>query len=243
MTNIKHDDLIIKYGWFSVQVDQYYSIVRIYGRNHDFFKLSFQDLPSYKFAKTDEFKRLDESTKTWMISTITHFNYMSSTGIFNDAHYPKLKDIKTDMINFGFYTCFCFQWTLFENYVMEAISNLVQKNLVSKEISKKITNLKFKTEKFFRYLETGELFGESPFKTILPIKHIDMEYTECDYEDLERIRKLRNRFIHAVNESDILNISEVEKEKLYEKSMWTLRNFAGNISQSISNLKVQSKVK
>jgi hypothetical protein len=141
------------------------------------------------------------------------------------------------MINFGFYTCFCFQWTLFENFVSQSVLGLAADGLLPPRTSQRLTSLKFRTGAFLKYIDAGHVFGRSPFTTVLPLAGWTPRIETCGFVDLDAIRTTRNGFIHGIRGSKILPDTEVEKEHLYERSMWILRNFAGNTDQEVRGVR------
>ena len=80
---------------------------------------------------------------------------------------------------------------------------------------------KLRTKSFLEYIEEGALFGHTPFTTVLPVMSWVPTTDSCAYSDLDKIRELRNRLIHAVSSPDIPGLpeSELDKEHLYERSM------------------------
>jgi hypothetical protein len=230
------------YAWFSVQVDQYYSAVRIYARHHNALKKVYQAIPSREeWPKDEEKVGIPEPVKKLFITSTSTFNYMGTTGIFSNAPYSELTNLPQDMINVGFYTCFCFQWTLFENFVKTLVLNLIQNGLLSSVVSTELKNKERATAKFLEYIDSGAVFGKSPFITVIPVISWTPKTETCDYNELDEIRKLRNKFIHVVNDRNILNISESEKERLYERSMWIMRKFAENVDYEVMQLRERTE--
>jgi hypothetical protein len=230
------------YAWFSVQVDQYYSAVRIYARHHNALKQIYQAIPSREeWPKGEEKVGIPETVKKLFITSASTFSYMGTTGIFSNAPYLELTDLPQDMINLGFYTCFCFQWTLFENFVKTSVLNLVQDGLLPSVVSSELKKKERATAKFLEYIDSGAVFGKSPFITVIPIKGWIPKTETCDYTELDNIRKLRNQFIHVVKARNILNCSEIEKEQLYERSMWIMRKFAENVDYEVMQLRERSE--
>jgi len=102
-------------SWFSVQVDQYYVAVQIYARNHQAFRDIYAEVQSASpWPDNVGIGIIPETVEKLFMLTASYFNYIGTTGIFQEASFPELTELPTDMVNFGFYTCFCFQWTLFE---------------------------------------------------------------------------------------------------------------------------------
>jgi hypothetical protein len=155
------------YAWFSVQVDQYYSAIRIFARNHNALRTAYLRLP-----KGDDWPKeiscLSQTAKDIFITASSVLNYVGTTGIFQEAPYKDLNNLNTDIINFGFYTCFTFQWTLFENIVKNSIMQLSSANLLSGEITSELKKLELRTYRFLKYIDDGHVFGHSPFRAILP---------------------------------------------------------------------------
>jgi hypothetical protein len=218
------------YAWFSVQVDQYYAAVKIYARNHAQFCDIYRALPRGDDWPSDLGSvPLSESAKEFFIIASSTFNYMGTTGVFAPPAHEELRHMPADMINFGFYTCFCFQWTLFETFIKDSVLRLVDDKILTESVSKELRKRERSTGSFLSYIDKGHVFGRSPFTTVLPVAAWVPKTETCTFDDLNRIRELRNNFIHAVPDRAILPASEVEKERLYERSMWIMRKFAENV--------------
>ena len=85
----------------------------------------YQAIPSHEeWPNEEETKSIPDPVKNLFIISASTFNYMETTGIYSDTSRPELEDLPNDMINFGFYTCFCFQWTLFENFIKTSLLDL-----------------------------------------------------------------------------------------------------------------------
>ncbi len=230
-----------KYAWFSVQVDQFYAAVRIYGRNHSNFCDIYSSLPHGEDwpGNLGEMPLAESAKKFFMVASST-FNNMGATGIFTSPPQDELKDLPADMTNFGFYTCFCFQWTLFETFVKESVLGLVRDALLPDHICLDIKKKEKSTAKFLSYIDSGHIFGHSPFTTILPVVSWQPKTESCTFSDLNDIRELRNRFTHAVTDRSILPASEMDKERLYERSMWIMRKFAENVDHETRSTRNQT---
>jgi hypothetical protein len=236
--NITPTQTFQNYAWFSVQVDQYYSAVRIYARHHNALKQVYQAIPSSEeWQKEEEKVGIPEPVEKLLITATSTFNYMGATGIFSSAPYLELSDLPQDMINFGFYTCFCFQWTLFENFVKTSVLNLIQDGLLPSVVRTELKKKEKVTAKFLKYIDSGAVFGKSPFVTIIPVSSWIPQTETCNYDALDEIRRLRNKLIHSVGDRNILNISEIEKERRYKRSMWIMRKFAENVDYEVMHIK------
>jgi hypothetical protein len=221
-----------QYAWLSVQLDQYFAAIRIFGFHHDALKLAYKNLPNGKDWPTD-FGGFSEKARDFFVTSASALNYMGTTGIFSEAPHPELRSLKSDIAKFGYMTCYSFQWTLFENFVTAQVSFAADRGLLPHSICLKLKTLQRRTEQFLRYLDSGEVFGQSPFKSLLPSSIHLPEFITLGFDDLNKIRKLRNRFMHAAeNASEKFECNEQD----YERSMWTLRQFAGNIDQECCRL-------
>lgn len=223
------------YAEFSVRADQFYYAINTYGINHENLKAVSSIRPSNDLLQNCIEKEIkDAGVKQYLISTIVVLDNLRISGIFSEA-----KDlvagaidpqtISPDISNFAFYTCFCFQWSLFENFVKTMMQKLIDGNALSVNTQNKLQNNWSRTKRFFDAINSGEVFGHSPFHTVLPIIDESGSLQVCDYSDLDKIRELRNDFIHGIESPEILPISPLEKRKYYERSMWILRQFATNI--------------
>ena len=230
-----------QYAWFSVQVDQYYAAIRIFARHYGALRAAYQHLPTHE-AWPSDLSCLSEPAATFFMMCSSALNYMGTTQIFAEAPFAQLEGLPTDLVNFGFYTCFCFQWTLFENFVKDAVFGLVAESLLAPDIAGELHRRTLRTKAFLQYIDEGRVFGHTPFTTILPIVGWSPKTETCNSSDLDRIRDLRNEFIHAVESRSILPSSEVEKERLYERSMWILRQFAGNVDLDVQRMRTKSEL-
>jgi hypothetical protein len=223
------------YAWFSVQVDQYYAALRIFGRHYDALKAAYGHLPTH--GRHPELAALNEESRMFFISAASALGYMGTTRIFEDAPFPELKRLPEDMVNFGFYTCFCFQWTLFENFVKDSLLRLADVGMLPVAVSNELRTRQRRARGFLEYIDQGHVFGHSPFVAVRPVMGWLPITENCTFPDLDAIRELRNQFIHGVSGPDILPATEPEKERLYERSMWLLRQFAGNVDTEVRRVR------
>jgi hypothetical protein len=214
------------YAWFSVQVDQYFHAIRIFARHYDALKAAYVELPQGNDWPKDT-SCLSTAAKTFFIRAASAFNYMGTTGIFADSPYPELRSMPTDIVNFGFYTCYCFQWTLFENFTKSSVLGLANDCLLPADTCNKLRASERRTRDFLKIVDSGEVFGHSPFVSILP-----MNSEQCDFEDLDAIREQRNKFIHAVKDASILPTSEGEKEVFMIEAC----GYSGNSPETLTKM-------
>lgn len=219
------------YAWFSTQVDQYYAATRIFARHYDALKAAYVQLPQKQDWPNDP-SCLSKAAKEFFIRASSAFNYMGTTGIFADNQSPELRSLPADIVNFGFYTCYCFQWTLFENFTKTSVLGLVADGLLPAKVCNELRTAERQTRGFLKIVDSQKVFGHSPFASVLPTN-----LEKIDFDDLDAIRNQRNEFIHAVKDASILPNSEGEKERLYERSMWILRLFAGNVDNGVQRLR------
>jgi hypothetical protein len=228
-----------EYAWFSVQVDQYYAATKIFARHYAALKAAYTHLPLGDTWPKD-FTCLSEAATNFFVTAASALNCMGTTRIFEDAPFSQLASLPSDLINFGFYTCYCFQWTLFENFIKRSLFDLVDDGILPASVGTELRKREFRTAAFLQFVDSGQVFGHSPFSTVLPIAGWTPKFENCDFSDLNAIREQRNKFIHAVENTSILPNTEMEKECLYDRSMWILRQFAGNVFQDAQRLRALS---
>ena len=77
----------------------------------------------------------------------------------------------SDMSNFGFYTCLCFQWTLFETITSKSPRSYTTCRCQVSTCARAQKNSKRETDQPARHLsniDQGYVFASSPFTTVLP---------------------------------------------------------------------------
>jgi hypothetical protein len=223
------------YAEFSVRVDQFFYVVNTYATNHESLKQASSTRPSGKLLEEYlEQETVAEEMRKFIFFSVVTLDNLKRTGIFSDAQDLGVgsidpKTIPPDLSNFAFYTCFCFQWSLFENFIKLMMQKLIDAGSLPIDTAKKLKDNWLRTKKFFDVIDSGEVFGHSPFKTILPIFNSSGKPPEFDYAELNKIRELRNKFIHGVESPEILPSPPLVKQKYYEQCMWVLRQFATNV--------------
>lgn len=225
------------YANFSERVDRFFHTVNIYGMHHNALKNSYHRIPAHSVVRQalrDD--RVDEDFRLFCVAAVNSLNYMATTRIFADEGGMEPGTIPEDMLNFSFYTCFCFQWSLFEDFTKKIIRRAIDGGVLAPDTCRALESRWRYTEKFFDYIESGNVFGSTPFRTVLPVKGWVPTTETCRYSDLNRIRELRNSFIHGVSSPEIMPESTMEKQDLYDRSMRILRNFASNLQQDVGRL-------
>lgn len=159
---------------------------------------------------------------------------MTTSGLFKERQ-AELPDIPGDMKTLSIYTCYCFQWSIFERFVVERVMTAVDHDMVPKDVASKLKQKKNNTKDFLKLLDKGAISSSSPFMHLLSQIGSDGNFMKIGYSDLDRIRKRRNQFIHSVDGVMLAGISEADFES-YTEDMWTLRLFAQNVDQDCSRL-------
>jgi len=224
------------YANFSVRVDRFFNVVNIYGMHHNMIKHIHSALPAQDKIEIAIDSNIDSSVKTFLITTINELNYIATTNIFIDQDEQSLGNILEDTLNFAFYTCYCFQWSLFEDFSKTMIRKVIDANVLKSHVVNDLESNWRRTKAFFDIIHFGDVFGRSPFKSLLPVMGWVFSTEEVGYEDLNSIRNLRNSFIHGVENPDIISENILEKQRRYERSMWILRKFGENIQWEVQHL-------
>lgn len=222
------------YAHFSVRVDRYFNVVNIYGMHHDAIKTVYLALPSRERLKAAlAASDTDDEVKRFLVSSAWALGYMATTNIFDDQGDQSGGDIFQDALNFAFYTCYCFQWSLFADFVKTEIRKVIDAGVLAHDVVKRLKAKWRQTKQFFDLIESGDVFGTTPFRTVLPVVGWVPSTVECDYDDLNGIRELRNEFIHGVESPAITSENLAAKQRRYERSMWILRKFAENVEWEV----------
>ena len=221
------------YAYFSVRVDRYFNVVNIYGMHHNAIKQIHGALPSREKIKTVLGSDIDEDVKRFLVTSAGALGYMATTNIFNEEGDQAGGDISKDALNFAFYTCYCFQWSLFEDFAKTMIRKVIDAGVLPQVVVSDLETRWRQTKRFFDTINSGDVFGCSPFTALLPVMGWIPSTEEVGYNDLTDIRELRNTFIHGVETPEITSEDIGAKQRRYDRSMWILRKFAENIQWEV----------
>lgn len=152
-----------EYAYFSNRVDRFFNAANIYGMHHGALKYVHSKLPDRnKLRATLNSGVLDDEIRDFVHACATKLSYMATTNIFSDisdGDSPHYMNISTDMLNFSFYTCYCFQWTLFENFIKKMVQKLVDSEVLSTVVRDEVRKKWGKTKRLLDYIESGAVFG------------------------------------------------------------------------------------
>jgi hypothetical protein len=229
-------DIFKAYAWSSVRVDKYYATVRIFARHYDALKTAFRAIPHRDQWPTDV-SRLPGQARKFFIAASGGLNEMSMTGIFSDEPYSELANFPRDTVAYASVTCYCFQWNLFETFVVTHVLEAVHDGRIQPDVAERLRKAERKIGRFLAILNSGEVFGHSPFRTILPVEGWAPTFESCEFKDLEGIRIQRNSLVHAASERELLQGEYDKIESFYEHDMWVLRKFAENIENDVEALR------
>jgi hypothetical protein len=229
-------DIFKAYAWSSVRVDKYYATVRIFARHYEALKTAFRAIPRRNQWPTD-FSSLTEQARKFFIAASGGLNYMSTTGIFSDEPYSELANLPRDTVAYASVTCYCFQWNLFETFVVAHVLEAVHYGRIRGGVAERLRKAERKIGRFLAILNSGEVFGHTPFRTILPVEGWTPSFETCEFKDLDRIRIQRNSLVHAASELELLQGEYEKLESFYERDMWVLRKFAENVENDLEALR------
>jgi hypothetical protein len=223
-------DRFKSYAHFSVRVDRYFNMVSVYGQHHESLRNLYDELPpAERLKEVLSAPDTADDIKRFLVVAAGRLSYIGTTNVFSNAVDEPEGEAWKDALNFAFYTCYCFQWTLFENFVKSIIQMALDAGAFNEEINDKLQRRWRQTKRFFDLLESGAVFGRTPFRTALPVLGWQPSIEDIDYSHLDSLREQRNDFIHGVESPDILSESLITKHQRYERSMWILRKFAENV--------------
>ncbi|MCE2814144.1 MAG: hypothetical protein LW850_27480 [Planctomycetaceae bacterium] len=222
-----------RYAYFSVRVDRYFSVVNIYGMHHAGIKEMYSALPSRAQMDNALASPADEALKRFLTVSATALGHMATTNIFNDEGEQAGGAISDDAMNFAFYTCYCFQWSLFEDFVKIMIRKVIDAGAMQAGVVRDLESKWRQTKQFFDKINSGAVFGRTPFTALLPVMGWMPSVEEVGYDQLNEIRELRNNFIHGVESPEITSEDIMAKQRRYHRSMWILRKFAENVQWEV----------
>ena len=179
---------------------------------------------------------IEPAAREKLLTVRSALGSLSSTGIFSKSQHSELSDIPGDLQRIGIYTCYCFQWAIFDRFVISRVFQAVDGGLLSEDVSARLRRKKNNTKDFLKLLHDGAIQERTPFWHILPWPGPNKDLLEVDYSDLTRIREIRNKYVHSVNEDMLKEISS-EDFNTYKKDMWILRLFAQNVDQDCWRLR------
>ena len=157
------------------------------------------------------------------------------TNIFSDKDPCGLGDLVYDMQIFSYVTCYCYQWNLFESFVSYIVDKLSKSNKLKVDILNKLKCCKGKTKKLLDLLN-DEVFENSPFDYIMPEMGSSGNFVKIGYNELDTIRKRRNKFVHSILNNSFDNENIMKLQKSYDKDMWILRLYAQNVFYQANEL-------
>ena len=85
-------------------------------------------------------------------------------------------------------------------------------------------------------LLNDEVFENSPFDYILPEIDSNGNFVKIGYNELDTIRKRRNKFVHSILNNSFDNENIMKLQKSYDKDMWILRLYAQNVFYQANEL-------
>lgn len=81
-----------------------------------------------------------------------------------------------------------------------------------------------------------EVFENSPFDYIMPEMDSRGNFVKIGYNELDTIRKRRNKFVHSILNNSFDNENIMKLQKSYDKDMWILRLYAQNVFYQANEL-------
>jgi len=227
-----------QYANYSVKVDRYFHCVNAYTNSHSGLK-EIHDTLDKTYKRMLELEETGNNTDNDIRSflQISYFimQKIHMDNIFSDKDSCGLGDLVYDMQIFSYVTCYCYQWNLFESFISYIVDKLSKSNKLKGDILNKLKCCKGKTKKLLDLLN-DEVFENSPFDYILPEIDSNGNFVKIGYNELDTIRKRRNKFVHSVLNNSFDNENIMKLQKLYDKDMWILRLYAQNVFYQVNEL-------
>lgn len=227
-----------QYANYSVKVDRYFHCVNVYANNHIGLKEIHDSLDGiYKrMLELDKAgSDTDNDIKKFLQMSYFIMQKIHMTNIYSDNDPCGLGDLVYDMQIFSYVTCYCYQWNLFESFVSYIIDKLIESNQLNSNISNQLKSNRGKTKKLLDLLN-DKVFENSPFDYLLPEIDNNSNFKKIGYKELDVIRKRRNKFVHAILNSNFDEENIMKLQKMYDKDMWILRLYAQNVFYQANEL-------
>lgn len=227
-----------QYANYSVKIDRYFHCVNAYANNHNGLKEIHDTLDGiYKRMLELEEAGSDTDNEIRVFLQMSYFimQKVHMTNIFSDKDPCGLGDMVYDMQIFSYVTCYCYQWNLFESFVSYIVKKLIESNKLNSNVSNKLRCSKGKTKKLLDVLN-DEVFETSPFVYVLPEIDNNGNFIKIGYDELNVIRKRRNKFVHSILNSSFEDENIMKLQKLYDTDMWILRLYAQNVFYQVNEL-------
>lgn len=81
-----------------------------------------------------------------------------------------------------------------------------------------------------------KVFENSPFEYLLPEIDNNGNFIKIGYDELDVIRKRRNKFVHSILNSGFEDENIIKLQKLYDTDMWILRLYAQNVFYQVNEI-------
>jgi len=226
-----------EYADFSVRVDRFFHLTSIYGWHHSGIKAMHARLPSPgQIQGVLDDSSINEDIRLFLSVAAFTLGLMATRGIFQDEDDQVGGDVSEDTLKFAFHTCYCFQWSLFEDFVRIMIQKTIDGGVLRTEVANRLKSKWGQTKQLLDMIERGEPFGASPFRSALPEPGWVRSTETCTYADLDEIRNIRNQLIHGVSNPELSSEDITSRQLRYDRSMWILRRFAENIQREVQQL-------
>lgn len=168
------------------------------------------------------------------------FDFSDKFSVLNfvDPEHPALSIDNPDPVNFAFYSCYCFQWNLFETFVKAQVFSLCDGGILDQRMEKKLLAIgRNQTEALLKFLDSGEVFGKTPFVNLIEEGLSAKNPDKVTYRDLDAIRVQRNNFVHGIESPEIKAATFEEKEAEYERMHQILTQFAVQVDLGVQKLR------
>lgn len=232
------DSALTRYFEFSERVDLFFEWnMTLSSHIRDLRKL-YTDHPQLRIPDYNPKVEGRRDEIVWEMLFSIDFQTKFSALSMIDPTNPSLKSDSPDPVNFAFYTCYCFQWNLFETFVKDQIFGLCGTGILTEEQEKRFAAMgRNQTENLLKYLDSGALFGKTPFVNLFEQGLTSVNPEQVTYRDLDAIRVKRNKFVHGIESPEIIAATSEDKEAEYKRLHQILTQFAAQIDRGIRDLK------
>jgi hypothetical protein len=215
------------YALSSVKIDRFFNVLNIYGSHHH----GIRDVGRaiLQGPEMPELGTLPERVSRPLVLARMVMRDLAITGLLADEEADLGPEtVGEDMVNYAFFTCYVFQWLLFEHFIRSTVKSLAGAHRLPFTLAKHAP-----ASNILRQIRKHD---SAVFDLILPASQFAVlnyglpPIEKYGLDDVDRIRTLRNELTHTTHAPSLAGLDTMSKQRRYETDMWILRHAAQGVA-------------